>query len=495
MQKPSFLKQAGFKRLLLLCALGLIIVIGIAAYRAATWPDHQPQARDVAEITPASGAAERLAEALRFETVSRHPGEGEMDFEIYEAFLDWLEASFPRSHETLAPERIGEYSLLFRWAGSDPEADPVLLMAHYDVVPVEPGTEDEWTHPPFDGVIEDGLIWGRGALDNKSGVTGILEAAEALLAEGYQPRRTIKFAFGHDEEIGGEDGAKQIAQQLEEEGVALEWVLDEGGLVLEDNDFIDSPAGLIGTAEKGYLSLELEARGPGGHSSQPPERTSVGSLATAIHRLQENPFPARLAPPVTDSLDFLAGELPFAYRMVVANRWLTAPAVRALLASEPTTNAWLSTTTAPTMLRAGDKDNVLPQRASGVVNFRILPGEDSDAVRQRVAEVIDDEAIELSTYGGLQAEPSPVSATDNEAFDKIGGQVRGLWPDVKMLPYLLSGATDSRHFSELADNIYRFLPVRVSEEQLDGIHGTDERVDAESYEEGIRFYISLMKAL
>lgn len=480
-----------FKRLIIVVALLVAGLIAVMLWRTGQVESIQPEPltrQPPGEVRP--GAAERLAEALSFPTITR--AERGFDESVHQAFLDWLVDTYSLAHQTLQPEHHGDYSLLFRWPGSDRSLNPALLMAHYDVVPVEPGTEDEWTYPPFAGTIADGHVWGRGALDNKSGVTGILEAVESLLAADFQPERTVLIAFGHDEEIAGRDGALAIAEQLLQEGVELAWVLDEGGAVVENSPMLDGPVAMIGTAEKGYISLRLTARAPGGHSSQPPPQTAVGILAGAIDRVQNSPWPVRMQPPVTDTLQVLAAEGRWPQRVMLANRWVTGALVRRQLAAEPHTHAWLRTTIAPTMLAAGDKDNVLPQRAEGVINFRLLPGDSVAEVRQRVADLVDDERVTIEVYGRFEIEPSAVSPVDDDAYARIAGAIREVWPEVRVVPYLLTAATDSRHFAPMTGRIYRFLPVRVLNEDITSIHGTDERVAIDGYIEGIEVYRMLI---
>jgi carboxypeptidase PM20D1 len=383
--------------------------------------------------------------------------------------------------------------VLYTWTGSDPGARPILLMAHLDVVPVEPGTEAEWSHPPFEGRVADGFVWGRGALDNKFGVMAILEAAELLLGEGHRPRRTVHLAFGHDEEVGGDLGARAIAALLAERGVELEFVLDEGGSITEGIvPGLEAPVALVGIAEKGYVSLELSTRAPGGHSSMPPRETAVGVVSRAVHRLESNPFPARLQGATREMFAFLGPEMPFAQRMAFANLWLFRPLVERQLAATPSTDAALRTTTAATMFQGSVKDNVLPIHARAVVNFRILPGETVESVRERVRRVIDDPRIEIGVLDDFGSDPSPVSSTDAPGFQQLARTIREVFPAAVVAPYLVVGATDSRHYGGLTGSVYRFMPATITARELAGMHGTDERVAVRSYLDGVRFYRQLI---
>lgn len=437
------------------------------------------------------GAVSRLSDALRLRTIS-WSGSAQWQPAEFTALHSYLAGAFPRAHAVLERETVLDYSLLYRWAGSDPTLAPILLMAHQDVVPVEPGTEGGWTYPPFEGRIADGFIWGRGAIDNKAGVMGILEAVEHLLGEGFQPRRTVLLAFGHDEEVS-QDGAAATARLLAERGVTLEYVLDEGGAVTMGILPLAAPVALVGTAEKGYLSLVLTAEGAGGHSSMPPRQTAVGVLSTAIHRLGSNPFPGGLRGLAAEMFAYLGPEFPFAQRVIFANTWLFRPIIERQLAASPTTNAALRTTTAPTMLEAGIKDNVLPQTARAVVNFRIMPGESSESVIERVRQTIDDPRVAITRLGdGTGAEPSPISPSGSPAFELLQRTIHQIFPDAVVAPFLVVAATDSRHYTGLSRNVYRFLPVRLREDDAARAHGTDERIAVVDYLDAIRFYRQML---
>src|SRR5688572_11168668 len=374
-------------------------------------------------------AAERLAGSLRIRTIS-HAEPGKTDTAAFPTLHAYLAASFPSMHSTLARETVNTHSLLYTWRGSDPSLKPILLMGHLDVVPVEPGTETKWQRDPFGGVIADGFVWGRGAIDNKSAVVGILEAIEMLLAQGFQPKRTIYVAYGHDEEVGGTEGARRIAALLKSRGVQLEMVLDEGG-VIGDGILpgVTGPVALVGIAEKGFVTVELSVRGAGGHSSLPPPQSAAGVVGAAVARLEANPMPARLAGPTEELFNTLGPRFPFLQRAVFANLWLTRGLVTRKLQSVPTTNAMVRTTTAVTILQAGTKDNVLPSHARAVVNFRILPGDSVDGVVEHVRQVVNDDRVEAKIGGRFIAEPSAVSSTESEAFKTLSRAIRRVSPD------------------------------------------------------------------
>jgi carboxypeptidase PM20D1 len=438
-------------------------------------------------------AASRFAATLMFPTIS-FQDPTQLDSLAFRDLHSYLESTYPLVHSNLEREVISGLSLLYTWEGRDPTLDPVVLMGHMDVVPVIPGTEGDWTHPPFGGVIADGYVWGRGAMDDKSSVLAILEAVEALIRDGHQPGRTIYLAFGHDEEIGGGDGARVIANLLSErrrEGLAF--VLDEGGVIAEGlMPGIDGPVAIIGIAEKGGVDLELKVEGAGGHSSMPPERTNIGILARAITRLEENQFPGQLDGAAMSMFRYVGPEMKFLPRLMFANLWLFRPLVERELVRNPQTAAMVRTTTAATIIEGGVKSNVLPINATAVVNLRILPGETVETVTERVREVIDDERVQVT---GAGREPSPVSDPDSPAFRLLGKTLRQVIPDDDLVisPYLVMGGTDARYYAGLSENVYRFFPARIGEEDIERAHGTNERLSVESFSASVRYFYQLIK--
>lgn len=480
------------KRFALVILLVIAAVLTAAIARAPGYGVRAPVVAPVEPVAVPDAAVERLAGSLRFPTIS-HEDPTAIDAEAFVALHAYLERSFPRVFAALEGEVVNGYSLLLRWRGSDASLAPVLLMGHLDVVPVEPGTEGDWTHPPFSGVVSDGYVWGRGALDDKVAVLGILEAVEMLLAEGFEPRRTLYLAFGHDEEVGGAAGAVAIVRILKERGVRLAWVLDEGGIIARDVLPVSPPVALVGIAEKGYAAIELVARAEGGHSSMPPRQTAIGVLGAALARLEANPMPARLEGATAELFRHLGPELPYGHRLLFANQWLTRPLLERALAASPRTAAQIRTTIAPTMIEGGIKANVLPSHASAVVNVRIAPGDDVEDVLAHVRETIADPRVEVRLIDGMAWNPSPVSGTDTEGFEMIRRTILETAPGTRVAPYLLLAATDSRHFHALTDDVYRFLPVVYTAADLDRLHGTDERISIEDYHQVVRFFHRLIQ--
>ncbi|HUO50956.1 MAG TPA: M20/M25/M40 family metallo-hydrolase, partial [Gemmatimonadaceae bacterium] len=364
---------------------------------------------------------------------------------------------------------------------------------HMDVVPVDPVALAQWHHDPFSGDIAGGFVWGRGTLDDKISVLAELEAVETLLGEGFAPRRTVYLAFGHDEEVGG-TGADSIVQVLKGRNIHPAFVLDEGGAIA-DGMFpgVTRPLALVGVAEKGYVSIELTVEAAGGHSSMPPRETAVGVLAAAITQLERNPFPAHLDGPASRLFGAVAPLMPFGARMAFANQWLFAPLLRRQLEATPSTDAMLRTTTAPTMIEGSPKDNVLPKRARAVVNFRILPGDSVQGVLARVNAVIGDPRVAARILTGGVGNPSPVSGTDTEGWRAIAQAAVDVAPQAVVVPYLVMGATDSRHYAVITPNAYRFLPVQIGKDDIARIHGVDERVSIENYGRSVRFMRRLLK--
>lgn len=480
------------KKPVLMVGAAIVLLMAFIVVRTARYGSARPVAPEPApKIAIPEGAAERLAASVRIPTIS-HEDPAAFDADAFRALHAHLEASFPRVHSRLRRETVS-HSLLYTWPGTHAALKPILLMGHMDVVPVEPGTEDQWQEEPFGGRISGGFIWGRGAIDNKSAVVGTLEAVEMLLGEGFRPARTVYLAYGHDEEVGGTSGAREIAALLKQRGVELEMVLDEGGVIGDGMlTGISGPVALVGIAEKGFVSIELSTRAAGGHSSLPPRQSAVGILSAAIARLEGNPMPARLEGPTRRLFDQIGPRFPFAQRAMFANLWLTRALVTRRLEGSPPTNAMVRTTAAATIFQAGAKDNVLPSHARAVVNFRILPGDSIAGVVEHVRRVIHDPRVEIRTVGAFSAEPSAVSSSDSESFRTLERTIRSIVPDAIVAPYLVVVVTDARYYGGLCGNVLRFLPVRLGSRDLARMHGTDERIAVREYETAIRIYRQLI---
>lgn len=357
-------------------------------------------------------------------------------------------------------------------------------MSHQDVVPVDQPTLGDWEAGPFEGKITDTHVVGRGAMDDKGTLIGLLEAVEKLLEEGYAPQRTIYLASGHDEEVGGVNGAGKIAAHLQAKGVHAAMTIDEGGFLAEDLiPGIDKPVAMVNLAEKGFASFRLIVETKGGHSSQPPRENTIGMLAQAIVDLENNQLPYKLVNPIDYQFEYMGAELPFFKKLAFANPWLfKKPVLEALNAH---------TTTAPTIIEGGVKNNVIPTVAEATINFRILPGETIESTKQHIENTILDK-IKVEPVGFL-TDPSPVSSIDSEAFKTLEQTIRDMFPTSIVVPGLVGGGTDARYFYDISDDVYRFYPMRLAPDSMTRFHGIDEKISKDNYKEIIVFTYHLIK--
>lgn len=446
----------------------------------------------MSEHNQANGAEEKLSKSIRYRTVSFEDPSRE-DSAEFEAFCAFLESSYPLVHKHLKKQVVGDGSLLYEWRGKDKRARPLLLVAHMDVVPVEPETLPDWLHPPFDGEISEGFVWGRGTMDCKGLLISILEAVESLLHEGFKPEKSVFLAFGKDEEVGGLRGASKIAQLLKSRGVKPELVLDEGGALVDTGipGFKKLIAG-VGIAEKGYLTIDLVARARGGHSSMPPRHTAIGILAMAITRLEKRPFPFRMGEIQAAALGKIKREAPLYLRAALSSPRLSSLFMRAASRWISPLGAMLRTTTAVTIVSGGTKDNVLPQEARATVNIRLLPGETCQGAIERVRRVVKDRRVSVEV-SGMAENPSSTSSTDTTGFRILERTIRECFPEAVVVPYLVIGMTDARHYTEISDSVFRFSPIRGSRKDMELAHGSNERLSLENLRELIEFFIRLIR--
>ncbi|MES2991839.1 MAG: M20 family peptidase [Pseudomonadota bacterium] len=481
----------------LFALLGIVVLALALAVGAKTllMPSRQLA---VAAVTPVQvdmpAVAGRLGAAVRLKTIASRD-DVDANAAEFTALHALLQTGFPKTHAALQREVIGNYGLVYTWPGSDPKAPAIALMAHQDVVPVAPGTEGDWQQPPFSGALKDGFVWGRGSWDDKGNLMALMEAVELLAASGFQPRQTVYLIFGHDEELGGQRGAMQVAALFKQRGIRLQFVIDEGLLITEGVlSGLSRPAALIGVAEKGYLSVNLTASAAPGHSSMPPPeagQTAIGMMSVALAKLEDQQMPLAVRGLSREMFETLAPEMTGMNRVFLSNLWLFGPVIEQQLKRAASTSAMMRTTTALTVASAGNADNVLPGRASATVNFRLAPGDSSDAIVEHVNTVVKNPAIKAEKAAGF-SEASKVAATDAPGFQLIGKTLRQLHPDVVVAPGLMLGATDSRHFDGIADNIYKFSPVRARSEDLKRFHGTNERISTTNYVELIQFWHQLI---
>ncbi len=443
---------------------------------------------------PLDDALARLSRSLAFQTVSR-PGTEQADHGEFERFHAFLEQEFPAVHRHLQRQKIGVSSLLYRWSGSRPDLRPIVLLAHQDVVAVDEATREQWQHPPFSGVVADGFVWGRGARDFKPGLMAILESVEWLLGRGFQPERTVYLAFGDDEEVRGFAGAARIAEHLHSAGVEAELVLDEGGgVTMGMVGGIDPQrhVALVSVAEKGYLTVELQVEGPGGHSSSPGRENPVVTLSNAVSRLERSPFPARLREPVTGMLKVLGPEMSAPRRLAFANLWLTGALVTRSMLASPEAASMLRTTVAFTRFESGVQENVIPTRARAVANLRLLPGCTVAEALRHLAESIDDPRVKVTVLGRSWEAPA-VAPHDTSAYQVVESAIEATFPDALVVPSITSGATDARHYASLTGNLYRFAPSVSTREFSGNGHAVDERLPVDNYRNYLDFYTTFIR--
>ncbi len=478
------------KKIFQFLLIGFVALLAVLIFNTLTFKSKQIEAKALPIAALSKTALGHFQEAISYKTISFNP-ETKPDSLQFTGFRLFLEKTYPLVHQNLKRELVNNYSMLFEWKGKNAALKPVILMAHQDVVPIEVASKHLWQVDPFAGVVKDDFIWGRGTVDDKINLISIMEGAENLLAKGFQPERSIFFVFGHDEELSGQKGAIPIAKMLVDRGIKAEFVLDEGGLVTTTKvPNITKPAAMIATAEKGYMSIELSVQMEGGHSSSPAKETAIDVVSRAIGQIRENQPKARITSVMEDFFNFLGPEMPFLQKMIMANQWLTKPILMNIYEKNPQSAAMMQTTTVPTILEAGIKDNVIPMIATATVNFRILQGEDSKSVLAHVAKVIDDERVKIKVIGHI-TEPSKITSVDSEGFKLISKTAKEHFDGAIAAPFLLIGATDSRYFTGVSDNIIKFSPM------IDpiGFHTINERVSLDSYNRSLAFFEDLMKGI
>ncbi|PRP91429.1 Succinyl-diaminopimelate desuccinylase [Enhygromyxa salina] len=434
-------------------------------------------------------AVEHLREAIKLRTISTQDSAA-FDGEAFEDLHALLERAFPRVHAELERERVADYSLMYRWQGADPEAAPIILTAHMDVVPVV--DPEAWSHPPFAAEEAEGYLWGRGTMDDKGSLFAMLEAAEAMLEAGIVPPRTVYLCFGHDEELLGH-GAVAIAARLHERGVEAEFLLDEGaGITVGIIPGIERPVALLALGEKGSATIELRVETEGGHSSSPPNETAIGILAAAVARVEASQMPASLGGPFRQTLEAIGPELGWPMKLVHTNLWLLRPIVKRALLASPSTAGGVRTTTAVTVIEGGVKANVLPSTARALVNHRINAGDTVDEVLAHVKAAVDDPRVEVSLVVGNEV--PRISDADAPAFSTVARALREVHSEVVVAPGLFVAATDARHYEDVAAQIYRLSAFFITKDDVARYHGVDERLSLEDFAGMIQFYGRVMQA-
>lgn len=470
--------------------LGLIVsvLVVVLLLKTVFYSSKQLDVEPVEAIEITNKSVYNLSKAISFKTISHEDYllTDTLQFVQFHAFLD---STYPLIFKHLENEVHGNKALLYKWQGKNTNLKPLILLAHQDVVPV---VEENWEKGPFSGEIDGQFIWGRGTLDDKGSLISIMEAVEKLIEEGIIPERTVYLAFGDDEEVLGK-GAQTLAATLKSRGVEAETVIDEGmsitsGIV----PMISEQVALIGTSEKGYLTVELTSKCNGGHSSMPESVTAISLLSKAIVKITETQPAPEFTLPVKGFLSYIGPEIPWPARIVFANRWLLGGVLKSIYASTGPGNASVRTTTAPTMLKAGIKDNILPTEAQATVNFRLLPGDTAEKVIARLQKVINDNRITVTTLKNSK-EPDKVSPINCETFNLLNKTIRECFENTYVAPTFVTGATDSYHYSEVSPNVYRFAPYQMTSEDLVRLHGDNERIAIENYKAMINFYYRLVK--
>lgn len=476
-------------RSLLRILLGVLLVL-TTVLLIRTFLFHSKQNKSIrATKAPAvnAGALQHFQRAIQFKTIS-YADTTQFDSSQFLGLQRYLDTAYPLVHQKMVREVVNRYTLLYHWKGRNDTARPVIFLAHMDVVPVESSNLDAWEVEPFSGTVKDGFVWGRGSFDNKVNMVSMLESAEKLLQENFQPERSIYFVFGHDEEVHSPNGAGVVAKILAARNIRAHLVLDEGGIVTKEKlPGVNFPVALVGTAEKGFLTLSLQVQKEGGHSSMPEQETAIDILAKALVTLRSNPLEPRITIAQQDFIDHLGPELPFLKKMVFANTWLFEGLIMNQYVKTPVGNAVMRTTYAPTIISAGIKENIIPAVANATVNLRLLPGDSAHIVLARMRDIVNDNRVNIRIESFT--EPSGVTPANGEGYKKVEAAILKTFPNTVVTPFLLIGGTDSKRFIDISDHIIRFTPL------IDpiGNHGINERVSIESFGLAMWYYEQMMR--
>ena len=449
-------------------------------------PKAQPAISDEEITFDKEGAVNALAELVTCKTISYYDHSKEDDRE-FEKLIEKLPNLYPNVFKTCDFQQLPDRGLLFKWPGKT-AGEPAVMMAHYDVVPVN---EDQWEKPAFEAIIEDGVMWGRGTLDTKVTFNGVLYAANHLIGQGFQPEHDVYFAFSGGEEVSGK-GAVNIVDLFEKQGIVPAMVVDEGGAVVE-NVFpgVKEPCGLIGIAEKGMINASFRCKSSGGHASAPKPHTPVGILSKACTRVESNPFKAHIEGPAAQMFDTLGRYSTTLYRMIFANMWCFGWVIDLLgKTSGGEMNALVRTTVAFTQMEGSSAANVIPPEAKMVANMRLNPSDTVESALQYLRKVVNDENVEVTALES--SEPSRVSTTDCPGWEKVSSSVAETWRGSIVAPYLMVQCSDSRHWGRISDKVYRFSAMDLTSAERATIHGNNERIRLETVHKAVEFYIRLM---
>lgn len=438
-----------------------------------------------------------LSDAIKIKTIADSDPD-KINWEVFDEFHNFLAERYPLIHKNLSRTILAKGSLLFRWEGTDSTLDPIALLSHQDVVPVSEGTEQDWTHPAFDGVDDGEFIWGRGALDMKNHLIGVMESIETLLAEGYKPVRDVYICLGHNEEVMSSEssGAIVMCNYFKEKGIHLDCIIDEGGAILPVNvkGVINKNLAGIGIGEKGYADIEIAINAKGGHSSQSPNHTAIGKMADVIKDIENHQFKSELTPMMMQLFDKIGRNCTYPVRLVTCNTKYMKPLIKKVMEYIPPAASMIRTTTGITMASGSPAPNVLPQRATINVNFRMFPGETIDDVVAHLKKVIKNKNVEINVKPGWK-NPSKLSPTDSRCFKAIEDICMRTNKDNIVAPYLVMGGTDACHYEAVCENIYRYSPFMVNTSLLLTTHGTNERIPVAVMADGVAFFKRYIKKL
>ncbi|MFT3932251.1 MAG: M20/M25/M40 family metallo-hydrolase [Chitinophagaceae bacterium] len=470
--------------LVIICVL-LLAALLVNTFRAKPWPQHKAAA--LAALP--DSAILHMSNAIRIATVSPEDTT-RIDSIHFNQFRFFLEQSYPFIHQQLKRTIIKDYSYVFEWKGSDSSLQPIILMGHYDVVPVEPAAIKLWTVQPFGGEVKDSIIWGRGAVDDKAAVISILEATENLLKQGFKPKRTILLCFGHNEESTG-TGAIAIVNYLQQKNVRADMVIDEGGeITIGKMKDVERPVAMIGVGEKGYVTFELSVEKPGGHSSKPDKETAIDILTKALYKMRSVQMPVQMTEPLQEYLNRVSGSTNnFLNKMALSNRWLFKSSIQNKLGATPEGDAMQRTTIVPTILESGIRENVIPTQAKAIVNSRILTGQTTKEVQDFITNAINDSRVKIAIKGDFNTEPSPLTPISSQAFKRMEEAVYQTIDDVIPVPYVMLGASDSRNYRAISNGVINFTPLVNSK----GFHGIDERLPIKDFQRSFNFFTSIIK--
>ena len=480
---------------IILGLLGLFIVVTLI--RAAFFKADKVEQGSLEEVSvDVDRYCESLTSAIQIKTISSYDHD-EVDWNEFSKFHKFLEERYPLIHKTMSKTEIGDASLIFKWEGTDPSLDGIALLAHQDVVPVAEGTEKDWEHKPFEGVNDGEFIWGRGAMDMKNHLIGVMESVESLIAEGYVPKRTLYICLGHNEEVvaAPDNGAKAMAEYLESQGVHLEAILDEGGAILpaKVDGVVDCNLAGVGIAEKGSVNYRISVNAKGGHSSQPPEHTALGDLADVIKDIEGHQFRAKMPDYVYELFLSIGKRSTYPAKLLFCNLWLLKPLVLKIMTKIPPAASLIRTCTAVTMAQGSPAFNVLPQKASITVNFRTMPGVTIGDVEEHIRNSCRNKNIDVEYLVGKEA--SKISPTDSKAFKTIKSLCESTDEKNLVVPFLVMGGTDACNYENVCENIYRFAPFVVDTSLLLCTHATNERLPIKSVEEALKFFKRYVKIM